>query len=363
MPLKTFVLETCVAPGTATTISLVGAATGRNSFVGAGFTAGQLVEYYFMDDGTIFEWGIGTFHTGTPNTLDRTTVLGNSSGTNVRLNFGGITDVYNEIPAERAVFVSSTGIVNLTGGLSVGGTLTYKQVISIPSVNTTIALTDYGTKFYANAGPRVFTAPLTSSVGSGFFFDVANYGPPTAPIAVSVVRSGSDIFDTAGTTVWVLPFDTVRFTSNGAGSWLTQGRTAAGRLVNASTYTNAGSSTASLTPVNLITSGASFVYQPVSSASIIVVNATWQALVGFISGTTTTGNFYITEGGLGTAIATSVGVSPNGALFQGPLGQKRFYANAAISTRSFQLFGAISNASTTIAAGDIQFMIQEYHNA
>lgn len=112
--IKNYVLETANAPGTSTTFNLGGAATDRFSFAGAGFTNGQLC-YYFMDDGAQFEWGIATFNTGSPNTLSRTTVLGNSAGLTTRLNFTGTTDVYNEIPAEKSVYVDSTGKVSVPG--------------------------------------------------------------------------------------------------------------------------------------------------------------------------------------------------------------------------------------------------------
>lgn len=106
--LKNFVLETANAPGTSTTFNLGGAASGRLSFSGAGFTNGQLV-FYVMDDGTQKEWGIATFNTGSPNTLSRTTVINNSVGTTARLNFTGTTNVYNGLPAEYTIYKDSAG--------------------------------------------------------------------------------------------------------------------------------------------------------------------------------------------------------------------------------------------------------------
>lgn len=110
--IKNFVLETANAPGTSTTFNLGGAATDRLSFAGAGFTNGALC-FYFMDDGAQFEWGIATFNTGSPNTLSRTTVLGNSAGTTARLNFTGTTDVYCEVPAEKMVYRNDSGVVDI----------------------------------------------------------------------------------------------------------------------------------------------------------------------------------------------------------------------------------------------------------
>lgn len=110
--LKNFVLETANAPGASTTFNLGGAASGRLSFSGAGFTSGQLV-FYVMDDGTQKEWGIGTFTTGSPNTLSRTTVISTTAGTTTRLNFAGTTNVYNSLPAEYTAYRNSTGALDV----------------------------------------------------------------------------------------------------------------------------------------------------------------------------------------------------------------------------------------------------------
>jgi hypothetical protein len=112
--LANFVQETANAPGSATTINLAGPPTGRRGFLAA-FASGASV-YYFLDDGTQSEWGVGTVTAGSPNTLSRTSVLGNTAGTTARLNFTGTTRVYNELPAER-VFQT------------IGGTLTGDVVI------------------------------------------------------------------------------------------------------------------------------------------------------------------------------------------------------------------------------------------
>lgn len=110
--LKNFVLETANAPGTSTTFNLGGAASGRLSYSGAGFTNGQLV-FYVMDDGSQKEWGIATFNTGSPNTMTRTTVIGNSVGTTAKLNFSGTTNVYNSLPAEKTIYADSNGALQI----------------------------------------------------------------------------------------------------------------------------------------------------------------------------------------------------------------------------------------------------------
>jgi hypothetical protein len=97
--LQTMVQESATNPGTATTINLAGAVAGRRGFIAA-FGSGAPV-FYFLDDGTQAEWGEGVVTAGAPNTLTRTTVLGNTAGTLARLNFTGVTRVYGEVPAER----------------------------------------------------------------------------------------------------------------------------------------------------------------------------------------------------------------------------------------------------------------------
>jgi hypothetical protein len=97
--LANFVQESATAPGTATTINLTGAATGRRRFRDA-FAGGARV-YYVMDDGAQAEWGVGTVTHGTPDQLARTTVIGNTLGTLARLNFAGVVSVYSAQLAER----------------------------------------------------------------------------------------------------------------------------------------------------------------------------------------------------------------------------------------------------------------------
>lgn len=84
---KDRVLETSTTTGTGT-INLAGAVTGFRTFAAA-FTTGDLVAY-IMDDGTDWETGIGTFTSGSPNTLARTTVLA-SSNAGAAVNWGAGT--------------------------------------------------------------------------------------------------------------------------------------------------------------------------------------------------------------------------------------------------------------------------------
>ncbi|KFL92049.1 hypothetical protein AmDm5_0490 [Acetobacter malorum] len=116
--LSNYVLETATAPGTGS-FTLNGPAADRRSFEAA-FSSGALV-FYFADDGSSAEWGIGTLTVGTPSVLARTTVLGNTANTRAALNFPGTVEVYNEIPAECHPVLGQDGSLDLAGGLTIKG--------------------------------------------------------------------------------------------------------------------------------------------------------------------------------------------------------------------------------------------------
>lgn len=102
------VLQTVNNPGTAT-FQLIAPPVGRRSFV-AGVGTG-LVTYYIAHDGTLWEEGYGTITAGAPDTLSRSAVLANSAGTTALINFTGLTNVYCDVPATRAMIGDETGTV------------------------------------------------------------------------------------------------------------------------------------------------------------------------------------------------------------------------------------------------------------
>lgn len=112
--LRNFVLESATAPGTAVTINLAGAQPDRVTFASV-FASGAPC-FYFMDDGAQAEWGLGVSTTGSPNTLSRNTVIGNTAGTTLRLNFTGTVLIYNEVPGERLLYLDSSGNIANTLG-------------------------------------------------------------------------------------------------------------------------------------------------------------------------------------------------------------------------------------------------------
>ena len=101
------VKETSTTQGTGD-ITLAGAATGFISF-NTGIATSNTTYYCIFEQGTnTFEIGLGTLSGST--TLERTTVINNSSGNTSKINFtGGTLDVFCTLPASKSVYLDSTG--------------------------------------------------------------------------------------------------------------------------------------------------------------------------------------------------------------------------------------------------------------
>src|ERR1700722_12883953 len=95
--LADFVLELVSVPCTGT-LSLPGVSPqGRLTWASQYPTAAPVL--YLLDDITKEEWGIGTFTPGSPATISRDAVPGNSLGTTTKLNFAGSTRCYPGLPS------------------------------------------------------------------------------------------------------------------------------------------------------------------------------------------------------------------------------------------------------------------------
>ena len=100
-------------------ITLAGVASGQgnvtfNSAIGTGNTT-----YYciFEQGSSLFEIGLGTLSGST--TLERTTVINNSSGNTSKISFtGGTLDVFGTMPAAKTVYLDASG--NPVGAASSG---------------------------------------------------------------------------------------------------------------------------------------------------------------------------------------------------------------------------------------------------
>ena len=111
------VLETTTTTGTGT-INLGGAVTNFETF--ASNLSNSDTTYYAIVDNTNgdFEVGLGTFSTGSPNTLARTTPI-SSSNSNSAVNFGaGTKDVFITTPASKMAFLNASGSLISSGGTS-----------------------------------------------------------------------------------------------------------------------------------------------------------------------------------------------------------------------------------------------------
>jgi hypothetical protein len=165
--LANMVLETTTNPGTNTTVNLAGAVSGFSAFA-SGFSNGASI-YYVLRDGGQWETGSGTFNTGSPNTISRTTVISNSAGNTSRLNFTGLTQVYNVTPASRSVYTNNSGLmqnVTATGisgpvwGGGAGGTANALTISPTPAITSYVA----GQIFFLGTGASPNTGNVTLNV-------------------------------------------------------------------------------------------------------------------------------------------------------------------------------------------------------
>ena len=91
-------------------ITLAGVPSGQgNVTFSSGIGVGNTTYYCIFAQGTnTFEIGVGTLSGAT--TLERTTVINNSSGNTSKINFtGGNLDVFVTMPAAKTVYLDASG--------------------------------------------------------------------------------------------------------------------------------------------------------------------------------------------------------------------------------------------------------------
>ena len=91
-------------------ITLAGIAAGQgNVTFSSGIGVGNTTYYCIFEQGTnTFEIGVGTLSAST--TLQRTTVINNSSGNTSKINFtGGTLDVFVTMPAAKTGYLDAAG--------------------------------------------------------------------------------------------------------------------------------------------------------------------------------------------------------------------------------------------------------------
>jgi hypothetical protein len=134
--LANFVKETASAPGTSTTFNLGGATAPFVTFASS-FANGATC-LYVMYSTTQAEWGVATVTHGSPNTLSRTTVVGNTAGTTAKLNFTGTTTVICAPIAGKAVYLNASDNMTL-GGAASSARLSVKHDGTTAPIGTEVA--------------------------------------------------------------------------------------------------------------------------------------------------------------------------------------------------------------------------------
>lgn len=184
------VQETTTTSGTGT-LSLAGASTGYQSFV-SGIGSGNSTYYTIFDPiANVWEVGIGTVTSGSPNTLSRSTVLSNSSGNTSPLTLAGNSAyVYCDYPAEKmasrdSLYAPSTFQGTYSDGIVVDYT-TGNGRISVGSAD--------GLTFY-NGG--VATTALGGFNASGAF--VVGSGLSAGTSGQALISNGSSAAPSWGT--------------------------------------------------------------------------------------------------------------------------------------------------------------------
>lgn len=181
-----FVLETANNPGTGA-FALSGAPPGRRGWSGV-FEDGEV--YYFADDGTQAEWGIGRLTHGQPATISRDRVIGTTLDRAIRLNFTGLVYVYSDRPAEVVPPPVTQGIkvvpdLNWTSGLQTLG-----------SVDVTVSGTTLRADFAATLQLQAAFTPADSWQAVRTVINIwtvdAQGGSPVQPIAAAGANTRID---------------------------------------------------------------------------------------------------------------------------------------------------------------------------
>lgn len=223
--LADLVQETCNNPGTGT-VNLQGAVSGRRSFVdaiGNGNTC-----FYAISDGTKSEWGVGTVTAGTPNTLARTTCLGNTNGTTDKLNFTGACNVYVAPPIAKQVWQDKDGALQNIPAGSIGysklsisdGDIAQSKLARTTearSSNTILGAADVG-KTLLLSSTFAQTLAAAAALGNGWSIYIKNVGAGV----ITLDPDGSETVD-GSTTLLMPPGDGFWLICDGSGFY-TAGR-------------------------------------------------------------------------------------------------------------------------------------------
>lgn len=152
-----------------------------------------------------------------------------------------------------------------------------------------------------------------------------------------------------------------QLTSNGlADGAVTAAKLSAGMVIKCLTYYDAGSSTSSTTFVNA--NQASFNYTPVSSSSTLLLIATFQSQITYLSGTTTYGYHSI---GVSNSPLGSYAIGANSVAGIGLYSVASYqtsYSNTSTSNKQFNMMHRTSNSSAAVYTNGIYFTVLEVAN-
>jgi len=356
------VQETSTTSGTGT-LTLNGAVNGYQSFangVGNGNTC-----YYTIYDTVAYTWevGIGTYTSGSPNTLTRTTVLSNSSQTTSLINFAGnLMNVWVDYPAEKAIYQDASGntyVPSLGGTTPSTGTFTTitGQTETLKGTGENLVLQSQAlatspwtpngitaTNNSATAPDSTNTASLiTASAGTSAHYDFSG-GTPVFNQSITYTVS---FYAKSGTTRYV------QFAIGGTGSIYANFDTTAGTVgttagLTSSSITSAGSGWYRCVVVfSYSSTGASGVAIAIQSSSSDTRLQSWTAAgtetvyiwgvqteIGSVANTyipTTTTAIYGTPT-LSFSGVSTIGLQNDGALFVQPAGTGALQAQQTTSS-------------------------------
>lgn len=160
-----YVLENCNNPGTGS-FTLTGAPTGRANF-GSAFASGSTVYYGATDGSGNWETGMGTWTSGSPSTLSRTTVFTNSAGNTSPVKFTGPLQVYPTVPAGRTVCLEPDGQTLVVPGINTQRGVLGSLAITSQTANGNVLTDSSG---WASANNVI---PSTNFAARGVTMDIA----------------------------------------------------------------------------------------------------------------------------------------------------------------------------------------------
>ena len=177
------VKETSTSTGTGT-INLAGAETGFETFV-AGIGNSNTTYYCIQaQGGSAFEIGVGTVTDASPDTLSRTAIISSSNG-DAAVDFGaGTKDVFCTLPASKAVIEDNSTNANITGNLTLGGTVDGVDIAARDAVLTSTTTT-------ANAALPTTGGAMTGAITTNSTFDGVDVGARDAVLTSTTTTANA----------------------------------------------------------------------------------------------------------------------------------------------------------------------------